>query len=354
MAVTILDVAHHAGVAKSTVSRVLSGRGNTSEKTRQRVFQAIEELGFRPNVLAQTLATHASGMIGLLLPSGSGMSKCMASLVSDIHEMDVLAGQSIIMKQVRDEPGGALNAIYDLIDQRCEAVLYYNPSSFSNYNETIEQLNRCIDSFSVPVILLNSYLPAHPDRCVWYDQESFAAQPVDYLLQHGHKRIAYISGSLGQRTAQQRLQGYQRAVKDAGIPFDPLLFVERQRCPVDDNGNEDQSLSGYLACQQLIERGLDFTAVCCFNDHLAIGAQKALQDAGLSVPDDVSVFGFDNEPILNYFNPRISSVILPSEAFITHAIKLTLAHLNGSELPNYDELDLSVKLVVRESVKSLV
>lgn len=352
MAVTILDVAKHAGVAKSTVSRVLSGRGNTSEKTRQLVYQAIEELGFHPNVLARTLATHTSNMIGLILPSGSGMSKCLASLVGDIHRMEILEGKSIIMKQVRDEPGGALNAIYDLIDQRCEAVLYYNPSSFANYNETIEQLNRCITNFLVPVVLLNSYLPDHPEHCVWYDQESFGALPVEYLIEHGHSKIAYISGSLVQRTAQQRLQGYQRALKDAGIAFDPLLFVEGQTYLIDDNGNDDGGLSGYNACMQLIQRGLDFTAVCCFNDHLAIGVQKALQDAGLSVPNDVSVFGFDNEPIVNYFNPSISSVIQPSAAFITRAIKLTLAHLNGSDLPTFSDMELSAGLVIRESVKS--
>lgn len=346
---TILDVARRAGVAKSTVSRVLNGQGYTSDKTREAVFKAIEELNYRPNVLARTLARQSTDTIGLILPMGTSASKYLASFIDEVNKMAARVGKAIIMKQVADQPGGALNAINELIDHRCEAVLYYNPSAYHNYPETIEQLNEKIETFPVPVVVLNSFLPDHPDHCVWYDHIKFAAAPVDYLVAKGHQRIAFISLPLSQRTTQLRIQGYKEAMTKAGLEFDEKLFVESVK-KADENGVVDISSSGYNACKQLLERGEAFTALCCSNDALAIGALKALTEAGVSVPDQVSLFGFDDDPVLNYFTPSISSVVLPSKKIINHAIELTIAHLAKTELPVYDEEGTQSHLVIRNSV----
>ncbi len=349
---TILDVARRAGVAKSTVSRVLNGQGYTSDKTREAVFKAIEELNYRPNVLARTLARQSTDTIGLILPMGTSASKYLASFIDEVNKMAARVGKAIIMKQVADQPGGALNSINELIDHRCEAVLYYNPSGYHNYQETIEQLNEKIETFPVPVVVINSYLPDHADHCVWYDHVKFAAAPVDYLAAHGHQRIAFISLPLSQRTTQLRMQGYKDALNRAGLEFDDSLFVESVKC-ADESGIVDVSKSGYNACKQLLERGQEFTALCCVNDLLAIGALKALTEAGIAVPEQVSLFGFDDDPVLNYFSPSISSVILPSKQIINHAIELTIAHLGKKELPVYDEQGTQSQLVIRNSVKAL-
>jgi LacI family transcriptional regulator, asc operon repressor len=330
------------------------GRGYTSVKTRQAVFKAIEELNYRPNVLAQTLAKQSTDTIGLILPTGAIFSKYLASFVTEVHKMAAKVGKSIIMKQVADKPQAALHAINELIDHRCEAVLYYNPSGYKNYDETVESLNHIIDSFPVPVVLINSFLPDHPDHCVWYDHIKYAKAPVEYLISQGHERIAFISLPLTQRTTQLRVHGYQEAMETAGIKFEPLLFVESEKLlDTEESGLLDISRSGYEACKQLIQRGLDFTAICCVNDLLAIGALRALDEARMVVPEQVSLFGFDDDPILNYFSPSISSVILPSKQIINHAVDLIIAHLKKSELPQYSDLELTSKLVIRNSVKAL-
>lgn len=110
---------------------------------------------------------------------------------------------------------------------------------------------------------------------------------------------------------------------------------------------------GYLACQKLLVRSSDFTALCCFNDDMAIGAMKAIHEAGLSIPEDISLFGFDNIEILDFLAPTISSVSQPTQKFVTHSAKLLLSHLNKTELPDSAGNAFSGELVVRESVRNL-
>lgn len=347
---TILDVSRRAGVAKSTVSRVLSGRGYTSEKTRDAVLKAAQELNYRPNVLARNLARQTSDTIGLILPAGANVSRYLASLIDEIHKSAHAAGKDVIMRHVEDVPGQAVSSIYDLIDHRCEAVLYYNASSSAHYEETIAVIDEEIEKFPVPVMLLNSYLPKHPNYCVWYEHEKYAAKPVEYLIEKGHRQIAYLSCSLVQRTAQARQCGYQQALSQAGIEYDPQRFIEG--LPVSEDGTvpRDMCEVGYLACKELLAREVTFTAICCVNDHLAIGALKALQEHGLNVPNDVALFGFDDSPVLNYFTPSISSVILPSAELISYAVVLCFAHLNKTPFPDYQQHHIDAQLVIRDSV----
>ena len=351
---TILDVSRRAGVAKSTVSRVLSGRGYTSEKTREVVLKAAQELNYRPNVLARNLALQTSNTIGLILPSGALVSRYLASLVDEIFKKAQAAGKDVIMKHVDDRPGLAMESIYNLIDHRCEAVMYYNSSSFVNFDDTVAEIDAAIDSFSVPVVLLNGYLPKHPKHCVWYEHARFAAKPVEYLLEHGHRNIAYITGPLNQRTVQERVKGYRQALEHHGIEYNEQLFVEGSyKVLEDDTLSQDVSLMGYEACIELLERGVNFSAICFANDYLAIGAQKALQERGIDVPSEVSLIGFADTPVLNYFSPSISSVVLPSTQLINYAVELCFAHLSHSELPDYDSLYFDSELVLRGSVKAL-
>jgi DNA-binding LacI/PurR family transcriptional regulator len=167
--------------------------------------------------------------------------------------------------------------------------------------------------------------------------------PVDFLLAQGHKRIAYIAGPLNQRTAQLRLQGYQQALANAGIDLDPLLLAEGDR----------MYSGGYSACNQLVHRKVDFTAICCFNDLTAVGALKALQELDVAVPQEVSLFGFDNETMLDYLHPSICSVSLPAHTFVSSAFSLLMAHLNHTELPTFDQNTFAGELVIRGSVRSL-
>ncbi len=291
---TMLDVSRKAGVAKSTVSRVLSGTAKISEETKQLVLKAVEELNYRPNVLAQSLSKQETNTIGLVIPHGSSTSQYLGLLIEICQELADKAGKFLMITQVSDEENGGVNSIRALVDRRCDAVLYYNNSFFDQYNINGDTLSDLIDELPVPLVVMNCYLPRHPNHCVWYDHVYGARIPVDYLIQQGHTKIAYIAGPLSQRTAQLRLQGYEDALNDAGIELDSSLIVEGDR----------YSSGGFSACNQLLQRKAEFTALCCFNDLTAVGALHALQENHIAVPEQVSLIGFDNDAVLDYLTDR--------------------------------------------------
>ncbi len=340
---TMLDVSRRAGVSKSTVSRVLNGTAKISEATRQAVFKAIDELHYRPNVLAQALSKQATNTIGLVIPRGSSTSNYLGLLIEICQDLADKAGKFLMITQVSEEQDGGVNSIRSLVDRRCDAVLYYNNSYYDQNNVNGDNLSDLIDELPVPLVVMNCYLPRHPNHCVWYDHVYGARMPVDYLIQQGHRKIAYIAGPLGQRTAQLRLQGYEDALKDAGIALDPLLIVEGDR----------YYSGGFSACNQLLQRKAEFTALCCFNDLTAVGALHALQEHHIAVPEQVSLMGFDNDAVLDYLTPTVSSVQLSAHAFVTHAMNLLLAKLNETDLAIPKASSFTGDLVLRQSVRAI-
>lgn len=340
---TMQDVSRRAGVAVSTVSRVLNGTAKISQATREAVLQAVEELNYRPNVLAQSLSKQQTNTIGLVIPRGASISHYLSQLIEKCQEMADKHGKFLLISQADDKPDGGLRSIHALVDRRCDAVLYYHNSFFDKNKVNEDTLTDLIDKVTVPLVVMNCQLPKYPNHSVWIDNTKNASLPVEYLLQQGHQRIAYIAAPLNQQTAKDRLRGYQQALDKYGLALDPLLLTEGER----------SFQGGYLACQQLLRRTTDFSALCCFNDQMAIGAAKALHEAGLSIPEDVSLFGLDNEDVLDFFEPAISSVAPPTHEFVAHSMALLLAHLNNTPLPDSQQNAFSGELVLRDSVRSV-
>lgn len=340
---TMLDVSRKAGVAVSTVSRVLNGTAKISQATRDTVFKAVEELNYRPNVIAQSLSKQQTNTIGLVIPRGVKNSQYLSQLIEECQNMADKNGKFLLISQAEDRPDGAIRSILALVDRRCDAVLYCHTSFFGQNKVSEDILSDLIDKISVPLVVMNCLLPRHPNHCVWIDNEKSASLPVEYLLQQGHQKIAYIAGPLHQQTAKSRVRGYQKALNQHNIELDPLLVAEAER------GFQ----GGYLACQQLLQRATDFTAICCFNDQMAIGAVKALHEAGLSIPEDVSLFGLDNEDILAFFEPSICSVSRPTHNYVIRAVELLMAHLNSLPLPSSTDSCFSGELKLRESVRAV-
>jgi LacI family asc operon transcriptional repressor len=340
---TMLDVSVKAGVSMSTVSRVLNGTAKISEATKKLVYQAVDELGYRPNAIAQSLAKDETNTIGLVIPRGSNISRYLGIVIEMCQELADQLGKYLIITQVNDQDNGAAKAISSLVDRRCDAILYYNNSFFDHQSGQETQINSLIEKLKIPLIVLNYHSPDYPNNCVWFDHRQSARIPVDYLLSKGHKKIAYISGPLHQRTAQLRLEGYQKALESAGIAFQPLLLAEGDRL----------FSGGYSACNQLLQRKVEFTAICCFNDQTAIGALKALGEKRIAVPDTISLVGFDNDDVTSYQNPSICTVSLPIHTFVQTAFDSLIANLNKTDLPNIEQNGFVGELILGGSVKDL-
>lgn len=328
--ITMLDVSIRAGVSKATVSRVLNGTGQVKKSTRDAVFKAMDELGYRPNFLAQSLANKSSNSIGLVVSNFDG--PYFGRLLRQAAKLIEASGKHLIVTDGHDTPEDELQAVRLLADRRCDAIILYTRFMSAS------ALMALLEDLPVPVMVINRDLPQARERCVFFEQQQASFNAVDYLIGQGHREIACITGPIDTPTAQSRLAGYRQALEHHQIAFNDALIT-----------NGDSSVpGGYHSCNALLAGGSPFSALFASNDDMAIGAMKALYQAGKRLPEDISLFGFDDEPSAAYLQPALSTVYLPIDAMIEAAITQALRLINGEALQPLTPFVGELKL--RESV----
>lgn len=327
--VTMLDVARCAGVSKSTVSRVLNGKNIVRQEIKARVYKAIEETGYRPNLLAQQLATQKTTMIGLVITNDVYNGPFFSTLVYNAAKFCEAHDRRLIFADGKHSAEDEINAIDFLVRMKCAGVMVY-PRHMS-----VAQLEKTIADSPVPIIVLNHKLTEHSDRAIFIDHYRGAEIMMDYLISQGHRRIAYISGKMPSPSNSARQQAWRDKLKSLGVTDHESLIVQ---------GNWSME-SGYQAARELIRRQASFTALLAGNDDMALGAISALKQANLAVPEAISVAGFDNAAIGHYFSPALTTLDIPLDKMVKRAVEIIL------DLPS-DEAHsaLTGTLVVRESV----
>ncbi|MEL2241943.1 LacI family DNA-binding transcriptional regulator [Leclercia adecarboxylata] len=299
---TMLDVSLRAGVSKATVSRVLNGTGQVKESTRQQVFNAMEELGYRPNFLARSLANRTSNSIGLVVSTFDGFY--FGRLLQQASRQTETHGKQLIVTDGHDTPEREEEAVQMLADRQCDAIVLY-----TRYMSE-KAIMKLIDSVQMPLIVINRDVSQARERCVFFEQQEAAFNAVEYLISQGHREIACMTVPIHTPTGKARLMGYRQALEKHGIPWD------ENRVKYGDSG----MTRGYELCQELLNEKVPFSALFACNDDMALGSSKALHQAGLRIPEDVSLFGFDDAPCAKWLEPALSTVYLPIDNMITTAI----------------------------------
>ncbi|QKJ86101.1 LacI family transcriptional regulator [Paramixta manurensis] len=331
--ITMLDVAKKAGVSKATVSRVLAGTRYVKKSTQQRVYQAIEETGYRPNLLARNLATQKSQNIGLIVTNSLFNGPYFSELLFQTATMTENYGRQLILADGKYSADDERQAIQFLLDLRCDAIIIY--PRFLN----VDELAEIIDQHATPIMVVNRQLTRHQAHCVYACHQHNTVEAVEYLIANGHREIAFISGLPESPTAQSRLSGYQQALQQNGIACDAARIVQGA-----------WSLeSGFNATRELLARGVSFSALVASNDDMVIGAAKAFYQAGIAVPDQVSLLGFDDSKVTGYFVPPLTTVHVPVAEMIRHTLAQLVAMLEGEPVEPLPPF--AGKLVVRDSVK---
>ncbi|ELQ5982248.1 LacI family DNA-binding transcriptional regulator [Cronobacter sakazakii] len=329
---TMQEVAKKAGVSKATVSRVLSGKGYVSEETRKQVFEAIDATGYRPNLLARNLATNTSQCIGMVvtntLYSGSYFSEILSRAAKKLEEN----GRQLILVDGKHSAREEREAIEFLLDLRCDAIILY-PRFLG-----VDEIDEIISQTRQPVMVVNRKLRKHQSHCVCCDHKTASFNATLALLERGHRDIAFITGSPDSPTALERLAGYKEALRQHGITPAASLIVEGKWTPA----------SGAQAVKTLLESGTSFSGLIASNDDMAVGALKALTDAGIPVPQQVSLIGFDNSPTASFLSPALASVKDPVTDMVHETINRLIAMLDGGYLSR-DNLFVS-ELILRDSV----
>lgn len=329
---TMQEVAAKAGVSKATVSRVLSGKGYVSQETKDQVYKAIEEAGYRPNLLARNLATSKSMCIGLVVTNTLYNGHYFSELISQAAKKLDANGRQLILVDGKHSAEEEQDAIQFLHDLRCDGIIIY-PRFLS-----VDEMDLLIDKYKKPVMVVNRKLRKHQSHCIYCDHKGSSFNATQALIERGHRDIAFITGSMDSPTATERLSGYRDALTASGIPVKESLIVQGKWSPA----------SGAAAVVTLLSSGQPFSALLTSNDEMAIGAMKQLNTAGIAVPAQVSVIGFDNIPTAPFLIPALSSVKDPVSDMVSEVISQIIAMLDGGYLSGQNKF--SSDLILRDSV----
>lgn len=310
--VTIREVSKRASVSPATVSRVLNGTVPVAEETRRRVLEAIRELDYRPNAAARALATNRSGGIGVTVNDLA--SPFFAAMIRGIEDVVEAEGMHLIVLSGHAQEAAERRVIDYLREGRADALILHCVALSD------EELI-ALAGESVPMVLIGRYLAELESHCVTLDNEAGGEMATSYLLEQGHRRIGHISGPLWFSDSRDRLLGYRRALERAGIGYDERLVVEA----------DFQEEGGYRAARRLLERDLGVTALFCANDQSAAGALQAVRDAGLAVPEDISLIGYDDVLFARYLYPGLTTVRQPLRDMGRAAAEIALGILDGRE-----------------------
>ncbi|EKO3925952.1 LacI family DNA-binding transcriptional regulator [Vibrio metschnikovii] len=331
--VTIKHVSELAGVSQATVSRVVNGTTRVSHDKKLKVEKAIKELGYRPNSIAQALVSSRTGSVGIVVPElgGSFFSGILHSIEGHLRRF----GYHAVVTAGSNTEQGQRESVEFLLGRRVDALILHTQQLSDDYLIVLEERG-------VPIVLINRVIPEMLTSCIDIDNEVGGKLATQYLLQMGHTYIACITGPLDKSDARGRLQGYRRALEEAGLEYRDALVVEA--------GFTEET--GVSAMNKLLKRGVRFTAVFASNDHMAFGAFEVLKREGFSVPEDISLVGFDNVLFTRYLTPGLTTVNFPIEEMSTEAVQLTIQKLNKNKCDV--NFKLSPALVVRNSVKDLL
>jgi LacI family transcriptional regulator len=327
---TIRDIADLAGVSIATVSRVLNDRPDVAPETRETVLQVVREHGFQTNRGARALSSGRTGMIGLMLPlvGDAYFGPLLEGAAEALYESDL----RIVLAPTLHKHDREVSVLDRLMRGTIDGAILMLPE------ESGDEL-LALQRNGFPIVVVDPReQPPEGIPCVAAMHASGAKQATEHLLALGHRRIGAIAGSPGWYATEERLAGFRAALAGAGILLDPELVVYSDwRIP-----------RGTEAARELLSLPDPPTAIFGFNDNVAIGALHAARERGLSVPDDLSVVGFDDTEQSIIVTPRLTSVSQPLAELGRMGVSLLIRILEGQRVEAL-RMELATRLVVRES-----
>jgi DNA-binding LacI/PurR family transcriptional regulator len=334
MTVSIKDIAKTAGVSHSTVSRALSDSPLVSTQTKTRIQHLARDMGYSPDAQARSLVMGRTMTVGVVVTTIT--DPFIAEVVQGIEVTALDHGFSVILASSSGEPEREIAAVEMLRSKRVDAVIVTSSRVGALYQEHLNRLG-------VPVVLINS----HSEQAGRYtfsisvDNRHGGCLATQHLYRLGHRRIAYITGPADHSDDVERLAGYRQALAEVRIPVDPALVIPG-------TGQVD---GGRRALPELLVHKERPTAAFCYNDMTAIGLMRAAREARLSVPEDLSIVGFDNIPFASLTRPSLTTIAQPMHKMGQQALQMTLELMGSTSQQAGRFSDLVVKgmLIVRGS-----
>jgi LacI family transcriptional regulator len=335
--VTIKEVAKKAGVSSATVSYVLNKKETISEETKKRVWKAIDELRYVPDLSARSLTAGSSKLIGVLIPQTENSSRIMfennfySEILGSIEYCARLKGYHILISAA-DTTEKYLNLVKE---RNLDGVIVIGiyPNSF--YKE--------MKKSKIPIVLIDSYCNDHYYHSIRIDDVYGGYLSTKYMIEHGHRKIAFFCGEIKENgVMKKRLQGYCEALDEYGIKYNEDYVFE---------GKVNYE-SGIVLADSLCKSNVKATAVVTTADILAISAIKAFYEQGIRVPDDISIIGFDDLQISKYITPGLTTVHQEISMKGKQAMDLLIKNIENPTMTKQEEI-IPINIVERGSVKTI-
>ncbi len=333
MATTMKDIARDLGVSVVTVSKVLRNHSDIGEQTRKRILQRMKEVNYQPNPAARTLVSGRTNLVGLIVPDL--IYPFFAQVAKGISAKLRAQDYSLIISSSEDDPNMERREIDQMLARRVDALI------LASVQSSAESLNKMQDR-GIPCVLLDRKLPGVSANFVGIDDVNAGMIATNHLIEMGCKTIAHIGGS-DVSTALDRQSGYSIALAQRGLGLPPEYIVKYG------HGDDAGDATGYNSMTQLLQLKPRPDGVFCHNDPIAMGALRAILDAGLQIPKDIAVVGCGNVHYDDLLKVPLTSIDQDSNGLGTSAAKLALSIIKQKSKSTPRSVLLEPKLVVRAS-----
>ncbi len=321
--VTIKEIAQRCGVSIATVSNILNGKPNASEATRQRVLQVVKELNYTPNSIAKNLKLKKSQAIGVVAEDLTVF--CTPGIIDGITQCCEERGYHVLLTNLRlykkyQDAYYANDSFVKIVEKEIRELLSKQVDGIIYVTAHERILRKCLpEHLPVPASMAYGYSKSEEYPSVAVDDKNGAYTLIRYLTERGHRSIGVITGKEESIHTHDRLRGYQKALYDQKIFFDPDIVVQ---------GNWKRE-SGYQHTDYLLSRGV--TAIFCMNDIMAGGVYDRLEERGILPGKDISVVGFDNRDLSNYYKPPLTTISLPLSSIGYTACRVVIDMIEQKE-----------------------
>ncbi len=328
----IYDIAQKAGVSTATVSRVLNGSSSVSEKTRRKVSRIMAEAGYSPNVFARGLMVNSMKTIGVMTIDVRDLyyARSIHAIENEARRM----GYNVILCNTGEDIQEKEKYLRLLLQKRVDGIILIG----SVFREKSDNRHITDAAEKVPVMMINGHMDGRNIYSIMCDDSAAVGEAAAYLSGLGHREVAYLY-DVETFSGMEKLNGFRKAAQELGLQQDPRMTVQTGR------GIE----GGYEAVRRLLREKTPFTALLASEDILAAGALKALHEAGIKTPEDVSVIGYNNSVIAQCTMPELTSMDNRVDSVSTNAACLLIDAINGKPVPA--RTIVPAELVRRSSVR---
>jgi LacI family transcriptional regulator len=327
------EVAEHAGVSVTTVSHVINNTRPVNPQTRIRVEEAMQTLGYQPNVLARSLRRGVTHTIGIILPDNA--NPYFAEVVRGIEDTSFAQGYSVVLCNSDNNLQKEYHYTNVLVEKQVDGIIFV-AAGLSAENIYALQTRR------VPLVLVDRNVPNVQVDNVLADNQLGGWLATHHLIELNHRTIACISGPRGVLVSSKRIQGYRQALQSADLEFAPDCIVI----------GDFQYQSGYMGAKQLFKQRPSLTAIFACNDLMAIGAYRFAHEHHLHIPEQLSIVGFDDVHLAAYTNPPLTTIHQSKHEMGSRAATLLIERIANQDLEPRQEI-LETQLVIRGSTTAI-